>query len=119
MSPTLSVIDAIARHCAVTRDCILGRDRHKTIALTRQVAMYCAKNFVLPTPSFPEIGRAFARDHTTVIHACNRVARLREDDWVAEAIEVGRRAAGIAIALPPVQVDHLADFQVRDVGAAE
>jgi len=30
--------------------------------------------------SFPRIGMAFARDHTSVIHACNVVARRRLAD---------------------------------------
>jgi len=39
----------------------------------RQAAMYLCKE--LTTQSLPAIGRAFAdRDHTTVLHACKRVA---------------------------------------------
>jgi chromosomal replication initiator protein len=30
--------------------------------------------------SLPEIGRAFGKDHTTVLHACRKVAELRKDD---------------------------------------
>lgn len=120
MNPTLSVIDAIARHCSTSRHCILGRDRHKTIALARKVAMYCARIFVLPQPSYPELGRAFGKDHTSIISAVQSVGRLKGDPWVAGAIEVGRRAAVVAVAFPPVDAaaDHLADYQVR-LGAAE
>jgi len=39
----------------------------------RQAAMYLCKE--LTTQSLPAIGRAFGgRDHTTVLHACKRVA---------------------------------------------
>jgi chromosomal replication initiator protein len=31
----------------------------------------------LPSYSLPEIGGAFGRDHTTVLHACKRVKELR------------------------------------------
>ena len=35
----------------------------------------------LTTHSLPEIGDAFGgRDHTTVLHACRRIAELRESD---------------------------------------
>ena len=37
----------------------------------------------LTNKSLPEIGRAFGgRDHTTVIHACKKIAELRETDQV-------------------------------------
>jgi hypothetical protein len=33
-----------------------------------------------PSASFPRIGLAFGRDHSSVIHACNRIARRRVSD---------------------------------------
>jgi len=30
--------------------------------------------------SLPEIGAAFEKDHTTVLHACRTIAKLREED---------------------------------------
>ena len=30
--------------------------------------------------SLPEIGRAFDKDHTTVLHACKKVKELREEE---------------------------------------
>ena len=46
--------------------------RARTVARPRQVAMYLAKQ--LTSRSFPEIGRKFDRDHTTVIHAREKIA---------------------------------------------
>jgi chromosomal replication initiator protein len=41
------------------------------------MAMYLAKE--LTNHSLPEIGEAFGgRDHTTVLHACRKIAELRE-----------------------------------------
>lgn len=35
----------------------------------------------LTNRSLPEIGRGFGdRDHTTVLHACKTIAKLREED---------------------------------------
>jgi chromosomal replication initiator protein len=53
--------------------------RSRSITRPRQVAMALAKE--LTQHSLPEIGQAFGgRDHTTVIHACRKVAELRESD---------------------------------------
>lgn len=56
---------------------ILSKRRNRTIARPRQMAMFLAKG--LTNHSLPEIGEAFGgRDHTTVLHACKRIAELKE-----------------------------------------
>jgi len=58
---------------------IIGNRRSRSVARPRQIAMSLAKE--LTNHSLPEIGKAFGgRDHTTVIHACKKVAELRESD---------------------------------------
>lgn len=55
--------------------------RSRRVARPRQVAMYLARE--LTERSLPEIGRRFGgRDHTTVLHACRRIAALCEEDPV-------------------------------------
>ena len=68
------------------------RRRHVTCA--RHIAMYLSRemaarrwaaNRAAPSrtpvpPSFPRIGIAFARDHSSVIHACTMVKRRLHDD---------------------------------------
>jgi chromosomal replication initiator protein len=53
--------------------------------------MYLAKQ--LTSRSLPEIGRKFGnRDHTTVMHACSRIADLMQRDGsFAEDVELLRR----------------------------
>jgi chromosomal replication initiator protein len=53
--------------------------------------MYLAKQ--LTSRSLPEIGRKFGnRDHTTVMHACSRIADLMQRDAAfAEDVELLRR----------------------------
>jgi chromosomal replication initiator protein len=53
-----------------------SKKRSRMIARPRQVAMALAKEL---TPlSLPDIGDAFGgRDHTTVLHACRKIAELR------------------------------------------
>ena len=56
---------------------LLSKRRTRSIARPRQVAMCLAKE--LTNHSLPEIGDMFGgRDHTTVLHACRKVADLRE-----------------------------------------
>ena len=56
---------------------LLSKRRSRSIARPRQVAMALARE--LTNHSLPEIGDAFGgRDHTTVMHACDRVKALRE-----------------------------------------
>jgi len=58
---------------------LLSSRRSRSITRPRQIAMALAKE--LTTHSLPEIGDAFGgRDHTTVLHACRKVAELRNTD---------------------------------------
>ncbi len=60
--------------------------RTRTLARPRQIAMALSKE--LTRHSYPEIGAAFGKDHTTVLHACRKVAELcREDDRLKEDYE--------------------------------
>ena len=56
-----------------------SKKRTRNLARPRQIAMALAKE--ITNQSLPEIGESFGgRDHTTVIHACRKVAELRETD---------------------------------------
>jgi chromosomal replication initiator protein len=58
---------------------LLSKRRNRSIARPRQVAMALSKD--LTSHSLPEIGDAFGgRDHTTVIHACRKIAELKVSD---------------------------------------
>lgn len=58
---------------------LLSKRRNRSIARPRQMAMALAKE--LTNHSLPEIGDAFGgRDHTTVLHACKKIASLKEED---------------------------------------
>src|SRR5216683_421607 len=55
-----------------------SKKRTQHIAFCRQVAMYLCRK--LTESSFPAIGEAFGRDHSTVIHAYNLIARRISND---------------------------------------
>jgi chromosomal replication initiator protein len=65
--------------------------RSRRVARPRQVAMFLART--ITERSLPEIGRRFGgRDHTTVLHACRRIAALCEEDpTFAQEIEFLKR----------------------------
>jgi chromosomal replication initiator protein len=70
---------AVCVHFRLSNAELLSKDRHKSVAFARQVAMYLCRQRL--KCSFPELGRAFGnRDHTTVISAVRRVEALRQTD---------------------------------------
>ena len=58
---------------------LLSKKRTRSIVRPRQMAMSLCKE--LTNHSLPEIGDAFGgRDHTTVLHACRKIAALKEEE---------------------------------------
>jgi chromosomal replication initiator protein len=54
-----------------------SKRRTQNLVVPRQIAMFLTRRLV--NLSFPAIGEQFGgRDHTTVLHACRQVAKLRE-----------------------------------------
>ncbi|HZR96944.1 MAG TPA: chromosomal replication initiator protein DnaA [Gaiellaceae bacterium] len=66
---------------------LCGDKRSQNIVYPRQVAMYLSRE--LTDSSLPKIGKEFGgRDHTTVIHATSKIARLiREDRSVYNLVQ--------------------------------
>ncbi len=69
----------IAAHFKVSPEALVSRKRTTAIAFPRQVAMYLAR--MLTNASLADIGMAFGkRDHTTVMHACDKIGeKIRTD----------------------------------------
>ena len=64
-----------ARRCGVSVADILGKRRSRRIALARK-ACYLAARRLSCQPSYPELGEAFDRDHTTVMSGVRSAQRL-------------------------------------------
>lgn len=81
------IVDAAAAQFGVEPKALLARDRRPEVARARQVAMFLARE--LTTHSLPEIGRGIGgRNHSTVLHAVNRVGTgLRTDPATREAVD--------------------------------
>lgn len=73
------LMDVVASHYRVKVSDIQGKRRTKSITLPRQVCMHLARKLTLL--SLEEIGGYFGgRDHTTVLHACQKVAAAARRD---------------------------------------
>lgn len=69
----------VAEYCKIRYADLLSKRRSRSVARPRQLAMALSKE--LTKHSLPEIGEAFGgRDHTTVLHACRKIAELRKTD---------------------------------------
>ncbi len=73
-----SIQRAVAASLHVRLADLKSKKRTQHIAFCRQVAMYLCRK--LTDNSFPNIGQQFSRDHSTVIHAYNLVARRVSSD---------------------------------------
>jgi len=72
-----AVIGGVSAETGISPAEILGDCREKPVYRARALAMYRLREIKrddgLPKYSFPAIGRAFGRDHTTVMHAYRKV----------------------------------------------
>jgi chromosomal replication initiator protein len=67
----------VAEYYKVKMADLLSKRRSRSVARPRQMAMALAKE--LTNHSLPEIGDVFGgRDHTTVLHACRKIAELKQ-----------------------------------------
>ena len=74
-----TVLQAVSDIFGITKDRMLRRDRSREAALPRQVAMYLLREEA--KISLPQIGLALGgRDHTTVMHACEKISTIIQQD---------------------------------------
>jgi chromosomal replication initiator protein len=87
--PTVQqIIDAVTVYYDIKLSDLMGKRRHKSIALPRQICMWLARKYT--RFSLEEIGGYFGgRDHTTVMHAVRTVASKSKADQVV-GMDVGR-----------------------------
>jgi len=79
--------EAVSQRFGVTHDELVSPRRSQAVAYPRQVAMYLSRE--LTDASLPMIGKEFGgRDHTTVIHAKDKITKLiREDRSVYNLVQ--------------------------------
>ena len=74
-----NIIEVVAEHFQLTTQDLIGKKRTRAVAYPRQIAMYLCRE--LTDSSLPKIGEEFGgRDHTTVMHANDKIKRELEED---------------------------------------
>ena len=74
------IIEVVAGQFSLTPGDITGSKRSRSIAMPRQIAMYMCRE--MTGMSTTNIGRSFGnRDHTTVMHGCDKVAETMSADF--------------------------------------
>ena len=94
---TIDLIQTIVcKFFKISKNEMLSSRRSRYLVSPRQTAIYLTK--ILTSKSLPEIGRTFGgRDHTTVMHAVNRIDELSiEDSLLSNDIELLKRTLVLA-----------------------
>ncbi|MDD3930638.1 MAG: chromosomal replication initiator protein DnaA [Eubacteriales bacterium] len=81
------IMDVVSRYYNISVDDLKSNRRSKNISNPRQLAMYLCRNLLNMT--LPQIGKTFGnRDHTTVMHACNKMTEsLKGDEQLIQDFE--------------------------------
>lgn len=87
---TIEMIQAaVEDFYGVSHKDIVGRGRARSIVRPRQVAIYLCRD--LSETTLSNIGKAFNRDHTTVLHSCELISsQMQEDRNLREELEAVR-----------------------------
>ncbi len=73
------IMQVVCSMCGVDVKAVTGKRRTRLIARPRQLIMYLLRQHT--SLSLAEIGQQLGgRDHSTVLHAVNKIAQLQEDD---------------------------------------
>ena len=96
-SPTITadkIISMVAKKYDISRDDVLGKKRDQNIAYARNLSIYIIRR--VTQMSFPEIGKIFGRDHSTIMSsnkviqekvATNQLAELEINEIIRELSE--------------------------------
>ncbi len=80
------IISEVAKTYNVSEADILSNRRTASLVLARQVAMYIARETT--DLSYKSIGESFGKDHSTVLHNCNKIEEfLRDKPFQKELVD--------------------------------
>jgi len=82
--------ETVGKYFNINPKDLKGSKRSNDITFPRQIAMYLCRN--VANMSLPQIGRDFGkRDHTTVMHACNKIEKdikeSKETKLIVESVK--------------------------------
>jgi Bacterial dnaA protein helix-turn-helix len=113
--PIRDVQTAVAARFGLRPEQMLGLNRARIVSHPRQIAMFLARE--MTGLSLPRIGRHFARDHTTILHAVRRIkTAMAADPGIAAQVEGCRE---LLAQISPPSVRHAGKpASARSVGLA-
>ncbi|MBQ2953806.1 MAG: chromosomal replication initiator protein DnaA [Clostridia bacterium] len=80
------IMQTVADYYSITVQDLIRQSRRREITVPRQIAMYLTRE--MTNLSLPQIGQVFGnRDHTTVLHGCEKIAgQIKEHDSGMERV---------------------------------
>lgn len=78
------IVAAVAAYFDLRPAQVLGKGRQRQLSRARQLAMYLGRTHL--NLSLPELGRAFGRDHTTVLSSVRKIESLAKADAGVAAV---------------------------------
>lgn len=89
------VIDLVAKYFKLTRTDLVGGDRRKEFMVPRQICMYLIREVL--DHSYETIGESFGgRNHTTVLHSCNKIiTEMNGDSRILKDINALKKEIGM------------------------
>lgn len=88
------VISLVANYYKIPKDELIGEERRKDIMVPRQICMYLIRKVL--DQSYEAIGENFGgRNHTTVLHSCNKIEeQIKLDQRLMRDINTLRKEMG-------------------------
>ncbi len=82
------IINTVAEYFDIENEGLVGNSRKKELVVPRQIVMFLMREEL--NASYPNIGQELGgRDHTTAMHACNKISReIENDEKISRDIEM-------------------------------
>lgn len=88
------VISLVADYYKINKSDLMGPVRRKEVLMPRQISMYLIRKEL--DASFEQIGEEFARNHTTVMHAVEKIIKLlRKDGKLVRDVNALKQEMGL------------------------
>jgi len=89
------VVEIVAKYFRLTKSDLVGSERKKEVMVPRQISMYLIREIL--AQSYESIGDCFSgRNHTTVMHACNKVInQMKIDQRLQRDINALKKELGV------------------------
>lgn len=72
------IVDCTCKHFGVQKSDVLGKRKNKEVVMPRQIAIYLINDMM--TLPLAAIGEYFGREHTTIMHARDKIAAMLATD---------------------------------------